>query len=238
VEYNARANAIIDEPDGDIETQAKQVMENLGAVLKAAGSGWSNVLKCSIFLADMDDFGKVNEIYGSYFDREPPARETVAVKSLPKNVLVIGTMNTADRSIALVDSAMRRRFYFTGFLPQQQPIDGLLERWLAKRGYDHEPARLLHELNRRIDDKDFAVGPSYLMSEDVTASGGLERIWEHAILPLLEEHYVGTSVEVEGRLGLEALRKALRQLSTTAGASATAAGQAAEPGGAVPSEAP
>lgn len=68
--------------------QAKQVMKNLGAVLEAAGSDFSKVIKCSIFLDDMADFGHVNEVYGSYFESEPPARETVAVQTLPKSVLV------------------------------------------------------------------------------------------------------------------------------------------------------
>lgn len=68
--------------------QAKQVMKNLSAVLQEAGIDFSNVLKCSIFLADMADFSAVNEVYGAYFESDPPARETVAVKTLPKNVLV------------------------------------------------------------------------------------------------------------------------------------------------------
>lgn len=68
--------------------QAEQVMKNLEAVLKKAESDFSKVLKCSIFLADMNDFGAVNEVYGSRFPENPPARETVAVKTLPKNVLV------------------------------------------------------------------------------------------------------------------------------------------------------
>ncbi|MDZ7717122.1 MAG: RidA family protein [Balneolaceae bacterium] len=72
----------------DVESQAKQVMKNLEAVLKEAGSGFEKVIKCSIFLADMDDFGVVNEIYGSCFSDDPPARETVAVKTLPKNCRV------------------------------------------------------------------------------------------------------------------------------------------------------
>ena len=72
----------------DVTSQARRVMENLKAVLGEAGSGFDKVLKCSIFLADMNDFGEVNEIYGSYFDENPPARETVAVKTLPKNCKV------------------------------------------------------------------------------------------------------------------------------------------------------
>ena len=68
--------------------QAEQVMTNLQAVLEEAGVDFSHVLKCTIFLADMGDFGAVNEVYGARFSSEPPARETVAVKTLPKNVLV------------------------------------------------------------------------------------------------------------------------------------------------------
>lgn len=74
--------------NGGISEQVKQVMKNLNAVLEASGSGMDKVLKCTIYLADMSDFAVVNEVYGSYFDSDPPARETVAVKTLPKNVLV------------------------------------------------------------------------------------------------------------------------------------------------------
>lgn len=68
--------------------QAEQVMKNLEAVLEEAGTDFSKVLKCSIFLANMDDFASVNEVYAARFETDPPARETVAVKTLPKNVLV------------------------------------------------------------------------------------------------------------------------------------------------------
>lgn len=71
-----------------VEKQAEQVMKNLKAVLEEAGSGFDKVLKCSIFLADMSDFATVNEIYGRRFPDNPPARETVAVKTLPKNCKV------------------------------------------------------------------------------------------------------------------------------------------------------
>lgn len=72
----------------DAKQQCEQVMINLGEVLTAAGSKWENVLKCTIFLKTMDDFTIVNEVYGSRFVENPPARETVAVKTLPKDVLV------------------------------------------------------------------------------------------------------------------------------------------------------
>ena len=72
----------------DIESETKQVMKNIGFILDAAEMDFSNVVKCSIFLKDMNDFPKVNAIYGSYFKENPPARETVQVAKLPRNVNV------------------------------------------------------------------------------------------------------------------------------------------------------
>jgi 2-iminobutanoate/2-iminopropanoate deaminase len=74
---------------GDIETETKQVMENLKAVLEAAGMTFDNVVKTSIFIIDMNDFAKINAVYAGYFNEETaPARETVQVAKLPKNVNV------------------------------------------------------------------------------------------------------------------------------------------------------
>jgi 2-iminobutanoate/2-iminopropanoate deaminase len=73
---------------GDIQAETKQVMENLEAILAEAGMDFSNVLKSSIFLMDMGQFMQVNEVYGSYFTENPPARETVQVAGLPKGVKV------------------------------------------------------------------------------------------------------------------------------------------------------
>lgn len=71
-----------------IEEQTSQVMKNLEGVLESAGCTFANVVKCTIFLANMEDFGTVNRIYGDSFKLDPPARETVAVRTLPKNALV------------------------------------------------------------------------------------------------------------------------------------------------------
>ena len=73
--------------DSDIKTQTKQVCENLRAVLKAAGANINDVVKTTIFLTDINDFGEVNEVYGEYFSHKP-ARSTVAVKELPKGAKV------------------------------------------------------------------------------------------------------------------------------------------------------
>jgi len=74
--------------NGSIGDEATQVMKNLGALLAASGFSFENVVKATIFLSDMNHFADVNEIYGSYFKSDFPARETVAVLGLPKNVNV------------------------------------------------------------------------------------------------------------------------------------------------------
>jgi len=74
--------------NSDLETETRQVMKNVEAVLNAAGCDFSNVVKTTIFLSDMQLFAQVNEVYGSYFKGDYPARETVAVKGLPKNANV------------------------------------------------------------------------------------------------------------------------------------------------------
>lgn len=74
--------------EGDTKAEATQVMENIKAILEAAGASFNDVIKATIFLSDMALFATVNEVYGSYFTQHFPARETVAVKHLPKYVNV------------------------------------------------------------------------------------------------------------------------------------------------------
>ncbi len=73
---------------GDARTQTKRIMENLKAVLTAAGSSMEKVVKAMVFLRDLNDFGVVNEIYGEYFQENPPARSTVQVAKLPREAAV------------------------------------------------------------------------------------------------------------------------------------------------------
>lgn len=72
----------------DIKSETKQVMENIKAILEEAGMSFDNVVKCSIFISDMDNFGQINGVYGSYFTKNFPARETVEVSGLPKGANV------------------------------------------------------------------------------------------------------------------------------------------------------
>lgn len=80
--------ALAEAKAGDKKAEAKQVMENIGHILTAAGLTYDHIVKSSIFLKNMDDFGLVNEVYGGYFESSPPARETVQVAKLPKDVNV------------------------------------------------------------------------------------------------------------------------------------------------------
>lgn len=72
----------------DVKAQARRVMENLKAVLEAAGSSLARVVKTTIYLTDLSDFGTVNEVYGRYFPEDPPARATVEVAGLPRGAMI------------------------------------------------------------------------------------------------------------------------------------------------------
>lgn len=74
--------------EGGFQAQAEQVLRNLAAVLEAAGSDMSQVLKATVFLADMDNYNKMNEIYRRHFKEDPPARSTVQVARLPRNAMI------------------------------------------------------------------------------------------------------------------------------------------------------
>jgi 5-methylcytosine-specific restriction protein B len=100
-------------------------------------------------------------------------------------------MNTADRSIALLDAALRRRFFFVPLFPDRPPIQGLLRRYLAQ----HRPAfdwlaDAVDLANTMLADRDAAIGPSYFMTpalDDVW----IRRIWERSVMPYVEERLIG-----------------------------------------------
>ena len=111
--------------------------------------------------------------------------------SLPENLYIIGTMNTADRSIALVDLALRRRFSFVEFDTREEPIKGLLRRWLEKNAPGMEwVAGIVDAANERLDDRHAAIGPSYFMKPGLTEERA-ERVWKHDVLPYIEERLYG-----------------------------------------------
>mgnify|MGYP002720591772 CR=1 FL=1 len=186
-----------------------------GPLRKTVDQARENPATPYFLIIDEINRGNIAKIFGELYFLLEYRDQTVELMygddeagfTLPKNVFIIGTMNTADRSIALVDAAMRRRFAFVPLHPAEPPTDGVLRRWLKSQGHDEAVADLHEELNRRIDDPDFKIGPSYFMRPAVHAEGGLERAWRTAILPLLEEHHFGEGIDVEGRYGYDAIRK-------------------------------
>lgn len=127
---------------------------------------------------------------------------------LPGNLRLIGTMNTADRSIALLDAALRRRFSFVPFFPDRQPVAGLLGRWLQR----HRPdmayvAQIVDAANARLNDRNAAIGPSLFLKKDLDATR-LSLIWQHEILPLLEDYFFDTPERIS-EFQLDVLRQQL-----------------------------
>lgn len=151
-----------------------------------------------VLIIDEINRGNVAKIFGELYFLLEYRNEDIALQyspderfGLPPNLFILGTMNSADRSIALVDAALRRRFHFVPFFPDQPPVEGLLRKWLAR----HKPdmvwvAEVLDAANVRLEDRQLAVGPSHFMRGDLDADW-VALIWEHSILPYLAEQFVG-----------------------------------------------
>ena len=125
--------------------------------------------------------------------------------SLPENLWFLGTMNTADRSIALVDAALRRRFHFVPFFPDSGPMSGLLDRWLER---EDEPAWVGHlvdavnrELKEVLEGSHLLLGPSHFMKEYGSEADEqhqrLRRIWVYNIEPFIEDQFFGDPDQIE-----------------------------------------
>jgi len=169
-----------------------------GPFLQLAKAARDNPSEPYILIIDEINRGNLAKIFGELYYLLEYRDHPIVLQygseeefSLPENLYVIGTMNTADRSIAMVDAAIRRRFWFVEFSPTKAPIDGVLRRWLDRQQLSDRAARILDELNSRLHDSDYAIGPSYLMNKNIDDDKILARIWDHAIMPLLTEHFYG-----------------------------------------------
>ena len=159
------------------------------------------------------NLGKVfGELYYllEYRDDEVMLQYSETAWSLPENLYIIGTMNTADRSIALVDLALRRRFYFVEFHPDKDPIKGLLHRYLEKNPPAVDwVAPVVDEANRRLSDEPHAaIGPSHFMKENLNEDR-VRRIWKYGVLPYIEERLFGQDEQRLAEFDLDTLRRAV-----------------------------
>ena len=114
---------------------------------------------------------------------------------LPKNLWFIGTMNTADRSIALIDAAMRRRFHFVPFFAERGPTENLLRKWTKKHAPDQAwvvdlVSAVNSELEKALGGDHLQLGPSHFMKTDLN-DGGFERVWKYNIEPFIEDQLFG-----------------------------------------------
>lgn len=119
---------------------------------------------------------------------------------LPKDIWFIGTMNTADRSIALVDAALRRRFHFVPFFPNHGPMKGLLGRWLERQGEPAWVGELVEQVNdelvKDLGGPHLQLGPSHFMKHELDKSA-LRRIWRYNIEPFIEDQFFGDADQIE-----------------------------------------
>ncbi len=167
-----------------------------GPLLRAAKRAQGEPGAHHFLVIDEINRGNLAKVFGElyflleYRDREMRLQYSEEPFSLPKNLYVIGTMNTADRSIALVDLALRRRFYFVEFHPDDEPIKGVLRRWIQAKapGMDWvaDAVERANEKQQLKEDRHAAIGPSYFM-KDPLDDEAVERIWKHSVLPYIEE---------------------------------------------------
>ena len=177
-----------------------------GPLRRIAAQAEANPSSTYVLVIDELNRGNVAKVFGElyflleYRDEEMELQYSGAGPSagpskfrLPQNLWFICTMNTADRSIALMDAALRRRFYFAPFFSGEPPVQGLLRRWLER----HNPgmswlADMVELANERLGDRHLSVGPSYFMGD----AEGLDedrarRIWKRAVIPYIEEQFFG-----------------------------------------------
>ena len=172
-----------------------------GPLLRIAAQAAANPHAPHILVIDELNRGNVAKVFGELYYLLEYRNEDMQLQysghglrfRLPENLWFICTMNTADRSIALMDAALRRRFYFAPFFSDQPPVEGLLRRWLDRVSPEMGWVADLVELaNEKLGDRHLGVGPSYFMVGDGELNEArVRRIWRRAVVPYIEEQFFG-----------------------------------------------
>jgi len=169
-----------------------------GPLRRMADRAAANPNEVFILIIDEINRGNLAKVFGELYFLLEYRNQAVELMysngekfTLPKNLILLGTMNTADKSIANLDSAIRRRFQFVSLIPTQDPCDKILEKWLIKNGLPLTSSNILTKLNKKLADHNMAIGPAYFMKSLNQTEKEISRIWKFQILPLLEDHFYG-----------------------------------------------
>ncbi|MCF8552692.1 MAG: AAA family ATPase [Candidatus Planktophila sp.] len=169
-----------------------------GPLRRMAEKALANPDEKFVLIIDEINRGNLAKVFGELYFLLEYREESVELMystgekfKLPENLLLLGTMNTADKSIANLDSAIRRRFQFVSLIPTESPCDQILSKWLAKNGLPKTSSTILTKLNAKLADHNLAIGPAYFMKSKTQSDADLSKIWRYSILPLLEDHFYG-----------------------------------------------
>lgn len=193
-----------------------------GPLVRAAKKARDTPAEKHFIVIDEINRGNLAKVFGElyflleYRDEKMTLQYADEPFALPRNLYIIGTMNTADRSIALVDLALRRRFHFVDFRPDRPIIRGLLRRWMQKTKQPEMTwvADVVDLANKRLADQDAAIGPSHFMKDSLDEQQ-VQMVWEHTVLPYIEERLYGDHDQLS-KFELSALRKAAAEDSPDA----------------------
>jgi predicted RNA-binding protein with PUA-like domain len=173
-----------------------------GPLKRIAAAARANPDKKYALIIDEINRGNLAKVFGELYFLLEYREEEISLMysktekfSLPSNLIFIGTMNTADRSIALVDSAIRRRFKFIHLDPTSEPCSQILTKWLQENKLPSVAGELLENLNNALSKYEFSVGPAYFMKDKNQSRDNLQLIWKYSIEPLLEEYFYGEWAE-------------------------------------------
>lgn len=193
-----------------------------GPFVKAAIDAAREPNKTFVVIIDEINRGNIPAVFGELYYLLEYRENEVTLNygdkfSLPPNLLVIGTMNTADRSITSLDTALRRRFYVRDLYPDSTPVDGMLRRYLGQNApHSLWLASLLDEANRRITDVDQMIGPSHFMGLEMNELWA-RRAWDNSVMPTLREIYYNRADALD-QFDFDALKSAVTELVADADA--------------------
>ena len=208
-----------------------------GPLLRAARRAQDEPDAKHFLLIDEINRGNLAKVFGELYFLLEYREEKIQLQysetpfALPDNLYIIGTMNTADRSIALVDLALRRRFYFVEFHPDEPPVKGLLRRYLEANAAGMEwVADVVDLANDALrNDRHAAIGPSYFMRPGID-DAAVARIWKHSVLPYIEERLFGERDDRLGEFDLDRLRRSATRERANSGDDSEGAENGVAPG--------